>query len=206
MSYKLRKKIHHSSFIIHHSRLRRAGFTLMEIIVVVALLGLVGMMAVNIFFTSLRAGTKAELLKEIKQNGDFAISTMERMIRNAEDIEEVFPWVCDGSNRPNITIRNPDYGKTTFSCGNQIASISATPYSPLPLTPTPTPVTTYLTSSELFVGPYNSECYFTCRTSTSTPEAVTIYFVLHQSSGPIPARPEERASATFETTVSLRNY
>ena len=180
------------------------GFTLVETMVVVALLSVVGVMAVEIFFTSLRGGTKAETLKEVKQNGDYAISVMERMIRNAQEVTSPNPTDCDGSQFLEITIRNPDFGKTTFSCGNQIALISATPYSPLPLTPTPTPVETYLTSSELYVR----DCYFICNNPGSTPENVTIHFVLSETGAatPTPARPEERASVTFETTISLRNY
>ena len=166
------------------------GFTLMEMIVVIALLGVVGMMAVNIFFTSLRGSTKAETLKEIKQNGDFAISAMERMIRNAQEVTST----CSGSSS-SITIRNPDHYRTTFSCGSRIASISAD------LVP---PVITYLTSSKVYVA----DCYFICNNLGSTPEEVMIHFVLSETGAatPTPVRPEERASATFETTVSLRNY
>ena len=178
------------NFSISQSCRRQIGFTLMEIIVVIALLGVVGMMAVNIFFTSLRGSTKAETLKEIKQNGDFAISTMERMIRNAQEVTST----CSGSSS-SITIRNPDNWRTTFSCGNQIASISAD------LVP---PVTTYLTSSKVYI----SDCYFICDDGGLTPDKVTIHFALCETGAatPRPVRPEERASVTFETTVSLRDY
>lgn len=178
--------------------IKKSGFTLLEIIVVIALLGIVGVMAVDIFFTSLRGGTKAETLKEIKQNGDFAISVMERMIRNAQEVTST----CDGSSMPSITIRNPDYYETTFECVwdlieevAYIASSSAAITSKnitlvRPGTPSPD-----CTSADLT---------FTCSQTASKPETVSISFTLYQKG--VTSRPEERASVTFETTISLRNY
>lgn len=158
---------------------KKFGFTLLEMLVVSALLGTIGLMATSIFFTTLRGGTKAELIKEIKQNGDFAISTMERMIRNARDVTST----CDNTAQPSITILNPDYKTTIFSCGEQIASNS-----------------TILTSNKLLV----SNCSFICQKPTSAPQNVAIKFTLSQKGSP--PRPEERATVTFETTISLRSY
>lgn len=161
---------------------RSSGFTLIEIIVVFGLLSTVGFITSSIFFTTLKAGTKAELLKEVKQNGDYAISTMERMIRNARQISSR----CDGSSQ-SIEIVNPDYQTTQFSCGNQIASNSAF-YS------------AFLTTDKLVA----SHCSFTCQKPISGPKTVIIKFALSQKGSP--TRPEEKASATFQTTVSLRTY
>jgi len=163
------------------------GFTLIEMMVVVALFSVIALMAVNIFFITLRTGVKAELVKEIKQNGDYAVSTMERMIRNAREIHS--DTTCDGSSQSSIKIVNPDYLTTEFSCGSQIASQSAV-------------ATTYLTSSELTVD--LSSCFFTCQRPVSNPETVTISFTLSQTG--TPDRPEEIASATFQTAISLRSH
>lgn len=158
---------------------KKSGFTLIEMLVVVTLLSTVGLMAVSIFFSTLRGGTKAELLKEVKQNGNYTISVMERMIRNARFITSS----CDGTPQASIKIVNPDLRETVFSCDGQIASNSA-----------------FLTTDKLVV----SDCSFTCQEQSRGQKVVAIKFTLSQRGSP--ARPEERASVTFETTVSPRSY
>lgn len=166
------------------------GFTLIELLVVVAILATVGVVAANMFFQTLKGASKAEVEKRVKQEGDYAISIMGGMIRNAKDIEEVFPWVCDGSNRPNITIRSQDDGITLFECSGggdnaRIASNSAR-----------------LTSTRVRVS---SDCNFIkCTRTGSTPPMIEIKFSLSQVGSP--TRPEEQAQVNFQTTVSLRSY
>lgn len=174
------------------------GFTLVEMIVVVALLSIVGLIAVEIFFTSLRGSTKTEILKEIKQNGGYAITTMEIMIRNAQGVVSS----CSGVSG-SITIENSDGNDTTFQCDwhddvAKIASVSGA-------------TTRRLTSKNVSLAPPGtppgctaSTLQFTCSSSPGKPETVAIQFTLNQRSSA--TRPEERASATFETTVSLRTY
>ena len=104
------------------------------------------------FFSILKGASKAEITKEVKQNGNYALSVMERMIRNAQKIDCI--------NAPgSIKITNPDSGETTFSLtGARVASNSA-----------------YLTSEKLSL----SSASFTCQ--TTAPETVTILFTLSQA-------------------------
>jgi len=113
------------------------GFTLIEVLVIIFLLGIVLSLGGNLFFSILRGGSKAEAVKEIKQNGDYAISVMERMIRNAREAS-----CSDGS----VTITSFDGQQTIFSCKeNRIASNSA-----------------YLTSGDVKAD----SCEFTCSGTT----------------------------------------
>ena len=160
------------------------GFTLVETMVVVALLGIVGIMAVNVFFTSLRGSAKAEILKEVKQNGDFAISAMGGMIRNARDITSQ----CDNSPQPSLIVVNPDYSETTFLCdltAGQIASNSG-----------------FLTSDKLMIA--DSDCSFICTPQGRGQKKIDIKFSLSQEG--LSLRPEDKASLTFQTTVYTRSY
>lgn len=170
------------------------GFTLIELLVVVAVMAIMGVVTANLFFQTLKGATKAQLLTEIKQNGDYTLSLMGKMIRNAKNIEETFPenpsWKCDSSNRPDIKITNQDGGTTYFNCtgsgdNTHIASNAAR-----------------LTSSRVRVS---SDCnLIKCTRTGSAPPIVEISFSLSQLGSP--TRPEEAAAVNFRTSVSLRTY
>lgn len=129
---------------------KEKGFTLIEILMVVFLLGIVVVIGSNLFFSILKGASKAEITKEVKQNGDYAMNVMERMIRNAQSAN------CDGG----VTIINPvDRRTTIFFCdGTRIASNSGV----------------YLTSDNVSA----SNCSFSCQ--GKEPEVVTISFDLSQ--------------------------
>jgi len=164
----------------------KKGFTLIELLVVVAIMGTVGVMVSNLFFQTLKGSTKAELLKTVKQEGDYAISLMERTIRNAKAVESA--CVVGGSVVSSITVTNQDDTSTSFECdaGNTKITLDGSD----------------LTSSAVVVSGCNS--FITCTRSGSTPPIVKISFSLSQAGSS--TRPEEQASVDFQTTVSLRNY
>lgn len=94
------------------------GFTLIELLVVIVVLSFVGAIVVAILVSTLRGSQKTNVITEVRQNGNYAISIMARMIRNSQKINS-----CSGGR---IDITNPDGGRTIFSCGSSnIASNSA---------------------------------------------------------------------------------
>lgn len=162
----------------------KSGFTLIEILVVVGILGAIVVIGSITFFSVLRGARKSKMISLVKQNGDYALEVMIKMIRNAREITSP----CDGSDT-SITILNPDRGETTFSCEDDAISSNAAE----------------LTSSQVKVGA--GSCSFDCQPGEALqPDTVTISFTLEaEKEGGVPARPEEEASIDFETTVSLRN-
>lgn len=131
--------------------MKKNGFTLIEMLVVIGIFGILAFIGSNMFFTILKSSAKTRVLAEVKQNGNYALSVMGRMIRNAKSIED-----CPGDS---IRIENPDRDNTTFSCsGGRIASNSAN-----------------LTSDKVAV----TGCNFSC--AGTIPEVVTISFTLSQS-------------------------
>jgi len=73
------------------------GFTLVEMLVVIAILAIVGTLILNIFTRTLQGNNKAQIIGIIKQNGQTILETMDKTIRNADHL------ICTGtSSDPNI--------------------------------------------------------------------------------------------------------
>lgn len=62
------------------------GFTLVEILVVIAIIAIVGTMLVAIFYSTLRGSNKAQILAIIKQNGQAVLENMDKTIRDADNV------------------------------------------------------------------------------------------------------------------------
>jgi len=166
----------------------------MEILVAVSALAVMGVLLTQVFVTTIRTNTKNEISKEVKQNGDLAVSIMTRMILNARDV--VSDCLSSGSTGSSITITNPDAGTTTFECKSdagvlRIASTSAAP--------------AYLTGTAVTIT--GADCangfIITCTLLPSDRKSVGISFSLAQKGTP----PDkiDQASETYATTITLRN-
>lgn len=162
----------------------KSGFTLIEILVVIGVLAIIVIVGSTSFFNLLKGSTKTRTANLVKQNGDYAMGVMTRMIRGAREIVSD----CPGSSS-SIQILNPDGKNTMFDCSDSaISSTSATTGNQVPIT-----------SDQVEVD----SCSFDCeRASILEPDVVTIDFTL--STGD-PTQPEEYATVNFKTTVVLRN-
>lgn len=65
---------------------RCAGFTLVEMIVVVAIVGVLGFIMTDLLTNTLRGQDKVQLLNHIKQNGQVTLDRLSNEIRQAEKI------------------------------------------------------------------------------------------------------------------------
>ncbi len=63
------------------------GYSLVELMVVVVLLAVLVTTMVGLFLTTLTSGGKANSLARIKEEGDYAMSTMERLIRSGSNAD-----------------------------------------------------------------------------------------------------------------------
>ncbi len=187
--------------------MKKKGFTLIEILISVSVLATVGVLIAQAFFTTTRSNTKTEILKDVKQNGDFAMDIMERMVHSAAGVTSV----CQpgGTTAQSVTILNPDNGTTTFGClydatssVTRIASTSALGSSQ------------YLTSTNVTLGGSgptpctSSSLIFICTSGANQPPKIHIRFTLSQRwrQEGTPPDPFERGGASFQTSVSPRNY
>lgn len=62
------------------------GFTLVEILVVVAVLSVVGILVLTIFTRTLKGTNKTQILGAIKQNGQSVLETMTNTVRNSDRV------------------------------------------------------------------------------------------------------------------------
>ncbi len=174
-----------------------AGFTLMELVVAVAIIAGLGTVLVQALFTTTRSSTKVERLTDVKQGGEYALNVIERMIRNAQSLTAV----CSSSGTTptsSAIITSPDGYQTTFTCASdggvtRIASASAFG-------------TQFLTSSSVTLGGASCDAdtlAFYCTSIADTPKSVKVTFQLSQKGTPVDQF--EKASTTFQTSIGLRN-
>lgn len=80
------------------SRNSSNGFTIAEILVVMAIVAVVGTIMVVVFTNTLRGSNKSQMISAIKQNGQAVLDNMDKTIRNADDL------VCFPISPPGNTI------------------------------------------------------------------------------------------------------
>ncbi len=64
----------------------KSGFTLAELLIVIAVLSTAGLLVLSVFTSSLRGSNKAQILSSIKKNGQSALDSMDKTIRNADNL------------------------------------------------------------------------------------------------------------------------
>ncbi len=163
---------------------KNRGFTLIELLITTSLTVLLLLGISALFMTFLLSNTKMNALKTIKQEGNFALSQIEFLIKNALYLDESIN-VCS-NNMPNLTIVSKDAGTTTFSTledaddenHKKIASNSA-----------------FLTSSTVSVS---QDLSFDCSGEVGN-RAIKISFGLEKVATDV------NTSQTFTTSVNMRN-
>lgn len=74
------------------------GFTIAEVLVVIAILAIIGTIMVITFSNTLRGSNKAQVISAIKQNGQAVLENMDKNIRKANNL------ICVSSNPPNTIV------------------------------------------------------------------------------------------------------
>lgn len=164
-----------------------SGFSLIELLVAIVVFGLLGIIASQTLFTLLQGASKTEVVKEVKQNGDYALSVMEIKIRGG-----TVASTCNGTSATSLTITNPDQTTNVFSCFNheQVNKIRQNDGN-------------YLTNTSVSLPSCTTtDIAFTC-TDTNGVKSILIKFNLRQAQ----TNPAAAAASTqtFQTQVTLRN-
>lgn len=93
------------------------GFTLVEIMVVMAIVAIVGVILVMIFANTLRGSSKAQILSVIKQNGQVALDTLDKTIRGADNVicPTITPPATSASSDTLVIVKNGLYLRTRWT-------------------------------------------------------------------------------------------
>lgn len=170
--------------LLPYSSRKSSGFTYIELLVVVVILGILMVGMSNLFFSVIRGGGKVDVGTEIKQNGQQALANMETLIRNSDSVSS-----CSPIPGQSIVLTGKDGGTTTLLCDltnpatGYIASNSAR-----------------LTSTKAVV----TDCTFTCDTTVGKAPLVGIIFTVTQAGQP--GGSYQQATAKFSTSVVVRKY
>lgn len=169
------------------------GFTLVELLVAIGLSVMLITAAAGLFFSTLRSDSKKNFVSELKDNGDYALSQMEFLLRNALSLEVQNPGDAPCTTGMNqILLRSVDNNVTRLYLSNgQIASESVQ-----------TGTVRYLTG-----GPTTaSNLSFNCQqAAVNTGTYIRISFTLSYASNSGQFF-EDSGSANFGTTINVRSY
>jgi len=173
------------------------GYTMIELLAVMIVMVTVGVIVASILVSALRGTSKTSVIEEIRNNGNFTMVQMGKMISFAQSFLGVstdnvnYITNCTASPSPQyyVKIKSFDDKETIFSCN--------------PLGSPPTIASNG--ASLIDTNKVNLDsCYFTCsQINISEPPVIGINFTLSQkgTSGLF----EQRATIPFETSVTMRN-
>ena len=168
------------------------GFTLVELLVVIAVLGILAGMGASIFMTIYQSYNKTRLTNQIRSEGERVIEDVEREVRNGQDVtlsgSDLQVARTDGSTV--VYHFEPQHAGPTPARGNgYIAKNGAS-----------------LTSNDLTNGVNVSAFTFSIITPSNTPKQVVISSLRIAQSIDAPNRAGYQVSVELKTTVSLRVY
>ena len=163
--------------------INKKGFSLIEVLVVLSIFVLIAIIANQLLFPVFRGSEKTGAAIIVKQNGNYAISVIQRELYNSKGVSG-----CTGEI---ISYLNADNQPTSISCPTGTGGkISLTPSSG---------VARDLTSNEVQVQSCTVECL---PLPPQEIRQVIVNFTLEKAGA---ARTEEKASFNFQTSVTLRN-
>lgn len=185
------------------------GYTLVELLAVIVVMVVVGVIITGILVSSLRGGSKSNVLDNVTQNGNNAIVQMSKMISYAKNFNGIstdnitYTTNCTQVIPPSpsptptpvaykyIKITAFDGGTTVFGCNG----------------PSDSPPNTIASNASSLIDATSvavSSCYFSCTQSGfGQIPTIGINFTLQQASASSFA--EKTATVPFETSITMRN-
>ena len=173
------------------------SFTLIEIMVTLAVLGLALPALFSMFFVLIRQQVKIYKLAEVKRQGDYLVSFMETAIREATDINS--PRVCKAAGSvsgPPTPFDFYDHKGNSFRFSVSGGVVRVTVQNVSGALPFPT---SDLTNSKVNVSVFGISCQTPGRFSGAL---VNVSFTVTFSGT---AGPEGQTSLDYETNIKLRS-
>ena len=161
---------------------KKNGFTVAEVMVAVSLLLIVVVVLSNLLFAVFKNAAKAEIAKNIRQNGNYALSIMEDRVINTTRIVN-----CSSSDLQLVMLSGEEvrYRVLDQALIEEIKPVGAATYdSPI-----------YLTDQTVKINGLTIMCY--------RKKYITLTFTLEQSLGST-GRTEDQVSMIFKTNLGTR--
>lgn len=184
----------------------KTGFTLIETLVVIAVIGITLPILISIILILMRQQLKIYRLSQVKKEGDYIISIMQTTIKDqAITIHSVKP-----ASESNIVCNDPATGpysstlnlyfldKNSSWFGYEFISDSIASSSGL--------ISSNLTSSKIFIQNFSISCL---RNTIFSPPSIMFSFdVCYDTGGGVcnSTRPEEIATLHYQSRVKLRSF
>ncbi len=193
--------------------MKNRGFTLVEILVVMAIMAIIGTIMVAIFTNTLRGSNKSQILAVIKQNGQAVLENMDKTIRGADNV--ICPQQIGPLSDTLVFEKNGIYTRFRFIPPSATINGSIQQDSPVvgsdinlfiynvcstDLLP---PVIT-LTDTNSQSGVSVMSGLFTRNKQPGFKDSVTVFFKLGSGVGIPTAVSSQIDPVTFQTTVQLR--
>lgn len=153
------------------------GFTLIEVLTVSGIMALFSITLISVFMASFRGGIKSQLIQRIRQDGDYALTSMGREIKKAAKIDS-----CLGTDLLTFTLVDGSEINYSLASG-KIASDGS-----------------YLTGNAATA----EDLIFSCDEGETGNQIVTISFTL--TGGEAGSQAQEKLSQEFATSVSTREH
>lgn len=194
------------------------GFTLIEALVALAILGVIGFILADILSRGFRSTNKTQILGTIKQNGQSALNILDQTIRSSESVLCASSSVSPFPSRI-VVVKRPKYIRYTFVPQNNDANGYITQETIAIPVPPPDAAgavqyctsaipnqsdLTVLTDQNPVTGVSLKTGAFKQISNSTAKDSVEMEFVLGPGTKAGPAYFETANSITFKTTVQLR--
>lgn len=173
----------------------QAGFTLLEVLVVTAILGVLIGVASNVFVAVLRSQNKTTITNEVRQNAILVIDLFERDVRSAESVAP------EGVTTDIITLNYSDGTEIIWTCEDE--TVVANGYFTRQVDP-PSGAVEYITNTETDRG-VSIICPGAYQVTIGEEQIITLNFNIKQGVS-APQRVDYDINLPFETTVGTRVF
>lgn len=169
------------------------GYTIAELLAVISILVIISGIISGILYSTLRGSNKTRITTEVSQNGSYVVSVLSSIITDSNSVTQINGGdISDCTASPvgdSITLERLDGEFTTLSCaGNTISSNSVS----------------LINTNQVQIE--EGSCSFSCAQLSDDPYAVPMIQFTFRVKDKDSAFFENQAGATFESSVSLRNY
>lgn len=193
---------------------QNSGFTLIEIVVVFGILALIGGLTSDLFASILKGTNKANTVNEIKQNGNYALSRIERAVRNSSSVvywdnNNLILNVSDGESNNCVKFTIVPANTVTKTNGRiDLYNASSCIYDDDGYNDTETFYDvrgSSLMNSNDYSGVSLADGSFSVSSVSGSPSVVLITFTLSQGEK-ANSRNDYTASEVFQSFISLRTH